>query len=289
MLRKITFSSLLILVTGCSAYSLQELRKTTPKGSEFQKELSRFYMKLAESEEKDYDWRDSWYFADKGLVAAYGHDVNPEELKNWDIAEDKLPQLKAARDDLIFALKSDIILKKPKLTAKAQYYFDCWVEQQEENWQQEEIDYCRNGFNETMAELVLTKIDSKRKNIKTLKKSSGKSLVNKVRKPPEEKSTVIYSYLVLFKDGGIELTSMGSSALEEIINILKDKKNYEIIISDKSGVVKNDLLSERVQYIKEFLIASSIEGGSIKTSVTVNSSGSRAVKAKFRVEIFINE
>ena len=50
------------------------LRNTTPSGSPFQQELARLYMDFASQDEKGYDWFNSWYFADKGLRAAYGKD-----------------------------------------------------------------------------------------------------------------------------------------------------------------------------------------------------------------------
>src|SRR5580658_2925105 len=70
--------------SGCEMYSLEKLRHTTPSGSPFQTELSKLYMDFAAQEEKEYDWYNSWHFADKGLQAAYGKDVMPEDLKNWD-------------------------------------------------------------------------------------------------------------------------------------------------------------------------------------------------------------
>src|SRR3546814_7413405 len=42
---------------------------------------------------------------------------------------------------------------KPQLAAHAQGSFDCWVEQQEENHQPDDIAACRGEFLEAMAEL----------------------------------------------------------------------------------------------------------------------------------------
>ena len=57
-------------------------------------------------------WHAAWcwdeyflsYFADKGLRAAYGHDVQPEDLSRWDLPDDSVKALEAAYADLLKAL-----------------------------------------------------------------------------------------------------------------------------------------------------------------------------------------
>src|SRR5277367_95507 len=122
------------LSSGCAMYTLEELRHTTPSGTPFQKELAKLYMDFAEENEKGYDWFNSWYFADKGLRAAYGKDVAPEELKDWDIPKEALPYLQRAHGELLLALTPQNEEMHPTTTAQAQFYFDCWVQRQEENW-----------------------------------------------------------------------------------------------------------------------------------------------------------
>lgn len=134
------------MLAGCSTYSLEELRHATPKGTAFQTALSKLYRDFAIQEEKDYDWFTSMYFADKGLTAAYGNDVEPEDPDEWDEPEDVLPTMRKAREVLVSVLNEQTKKTYPHLAARAQYYFDCWVEQQEENWQQDDIAICRNGL-----------------------------------------------------------------------------------------------------------------------------------------------
>ncbi len=142
-----------LLLSGCAMYRLEELRHTTPQGTPFQDALARLYMDFATQEEKTYAWADSWYFADKGLTSAYGHDVAPEELADWDIPKDKLPELERARAQLMAVLTPENEKAKPDVAAKAQFYFDCWVKEQEANWQGDNIAYCRDGLHEALAHL----------------------------------------------------------------------------------------------------------------------------------------
>lgn len=153
-IKKIALASALALaVSGCSMYKLEELRHTTPSGTPFQNALAKLYMDFASQEEKEYDWRDSWHFADKGLSLAYGKDAGPEELANWEIPEAVLPEMENARASLMAALTPDLMRVSPSRAAEAQFYFDCWVEQQEENWQEEDIAYCRDNLMLLLAEL----------------------------------------------------------------------------------------------------------------------------------------
>lgn len=155
----ITLLAATCLIVGCSTYSLKELRHTTPKGSEFQKSLSRLYMEYAIEEEKNYDWFTSMHFADKGLLAAYGNDVDPEKPEEWDVPDEVLPSMRRARDALVSVLNSSARSTYPHVAARAQYYFDCWVEQQEENWQEHDIDTCRNGLADMFERLGVTGIE----------------------------------------------------------------------------------------------------------------------------------
>lgn len=139
--------SLLVFLAGCdTTRSLQELRKAPLSGDSFQLYLAKHYLDFSESEEKQYDWWSSKYFADKGLMAAYGQDVPPEHLENWSLPAAILPELKDAKAKLDAILTPAFKQAEPKRAATLQYSFDCWVEQAEEGWQQADIDACRNQF-----------------------------------------------------------------------------------------------------------------------------------------------
>jgi outer membrane protein OmpA-like peptidoglycan-associated protein len=147
--------ALVAALGACSTHSLEELRRTDPKGNAFQVTLANLYLDFATEEEKNYDWKDSWHFADKGLLAAYGHNVAPESLEAWDIPAEALPDLQEARTRMVSALTPEAIQAQPELAAQIVFNFDCWVEQQEENWQPEDIAECRDGFAEALTEFTV--------------------------------------------------------------------------------------------------------------------------------------
>ncbi len=157
ILHVVAVLSLSANLTGCVTYSLEELRHAELKGSDFHKALARMYLDFASSEEKEYDWFDSMYFADKGLKAAYGKDTAPEDLKGWDIPKDILPEMESTRAMLLETLTPQTIAAHPEMAARAQFMFDCWAEQQEENWQVDDIAHCRDGVKDALKELGVTK------------------------------------------------------------------------------------------------------------------------------------
>lgn len=155
-----------VMTSSCAMYSLEELRNTASAGDAFQTALSKRYMDFATEEEKDYDWASSWHFADKGLMLAYGKDMPPEDLNNWSIPEDVLPALEKARAQVLAVLTPENMKRAPERTADVQFYFDCWVEQQEENWQVDDIAFCRDHLMHALEGFASASTPSKAKSVK---------------------------------------------------------------------------------------------------------------------------
>jgi OOP family OmpA-OmpF porin len=141
-------------LTGCAS-NIEQLRNTTPSGgTAFTQALASEYrdFTLFEADEM-YDWPDADYFARKGLAAAGGEVVLPEDLANWDLPQSHVGELTDARARLISVLDGGARDSNPTVAARAQAKFDCWVEQQEENHQADHIAACRDEFLAAMEEL----------------------------------------------------------------------------------------------------------------------------------------
>jgi OOP family OmpA-OmpF porin len=141
-----------IVISGCASFPgttfyLDELKSASPSGAAFTQALSREYYAFAQSEKDQYDWMNSWHFAKKGLDASHGTVVAPEDLSDWSFDDKQAAaDLTASRARLVKALESNAPSRLPALTATAQVKFDCWVEQQDEGWQTDDIAACRNDF-----------------------------------------------------------------------------------------------------------------------------------------------
>lgn len=141
------------ILAGCAS-DIDQMRGAQATGSPFTQALTEEYRQLTIFEADEmYDWPDAGYFARKGLAAANGEVVLPEELGNWDLPADRVDEMAQARARLVELLDAGGRDAAPELAARAQGRFDCWVEQQEENHQFDHIAACRDEFYRALAEL----------------------------------------------------------------------------------------------------------------------------------------
>ncbi len=129
----------MLSVSACTAYEsfneVSALNEAQAVGSPFTRALATEYRRYANSELKDmFDYPDALHFARKGLAAASGETVMPEPLVDWNLLAEHIDELGAARARLVSAFDVGARETDPELSAVAQAKFDCWIEQQEENW-----------------------------------------------------------------------------------------------------------------------------------------------------------
>ena len=263
-----------VVLAGCTDFSLRELRKAESKGTPFQTFLAAEYLRFSESEANQYDWIDSKYFADKGLRAIYGNAVEPEAVSGWDVPAATKPALEEARATLMAKLTPDFITSQPEKAARLQFLFDCWLEQQEENWQQEDIASCKQQLFAEMEDAVPV-----------------------IEEEPQVVST---SYIVFFEWNKDELTTAAQDIINQVVTQIKSEERYEIILNghtDRSGSESYNLeLSQRrVARVREALIAKGASEKAIvvyafgETDPRLATQDGVREKANRRVEIFINE
>lgn len=141
----------LAFVAGCAARpDLNAIRSMPSKGDAFQQALHGEYLVLAKWEEDQGDYDSADYYVAKAKMAAEGKAVAPTEMKERKIPTSAIADLNAARARLMGALAATASKKAPADAARAQTMFDCWMEQQEENFQPEDIALCRSGFEGAM-------------------------------------------------------------------------------------------------------------------------------------------
>jgi OOP family OmpA-OmpF porin len=138
-----------------NATNIDDIRNVDVQGqSAFLQALTHEYRDIVIFEADEmYDWPDADFFAQKGLAAARGEVVLPEELGRWDLPAHSVDELTEARSRLMRQLDSGARDAKPEVAARTQGAFDCWVEQQEENHQPDDIAACRDDFFAALAEL----------------------------------------------------------------------------------------------------------------------------------------
>ena len=86
-------------------------------------------------------------------MAAMGDAFPPEPIAERSLPDNMVNSMTAARTRLIRALLTPAASSKARTAARAQAMFDCWMQEQEENFQPGDIAACRAAFTAALAEL----------------------------------------------------------------------------------------------------------------------------------------
>jgi OOP family OmpA-OmpF porin len=153
-IRLLGAGALAVLVSSCAYVDVDDVRGLDPQGSDFAKALFAEYVALADESVAEYDFDDASNFAAKAQLAAGGEEVLPWEPSAWDIPADMLPEFEDARARLIAALDAGGRTAAPAEAARATAMYDCWIEEQEEGHQPEDINRCRGAFELALANVL---------------------------------------------------------------------------------------------------------------------------------------
>ncbi|NVK17889.1 MAG: OmpA family protein [Methylocystaceae bacterium] len=155
--------SALPLLAACAAnWDVDGAKMAQNDGSAFQKELQSEYARLAGLERDEGDWADARLFVNKALATTKG-EIDPQMVSERSIPEDKVAEMSAAREKLMAAFAAGGKEATPNAAARAQAGFDCWMQEQEENFQPDDIEACKKyfmaGLNDMGAKPVAPKMD----------------------------------------------------------------------------------------------------------------------------------
>jgi OOP family OmpA-OmpF porin len=236
------------LLAGCSS-DIEQVRNVQPTGgSEFTRALAEEYKQFAIFEaDTRFDWPDAGYFARKGLAAANGEVVLPEDLANWDIPVGMVDELSSARARLITVLDAGARDTNPVLAARAQGRFDCWVENAEENHEPMAIQACRDEFYTALEQL-----------------ETPPAPPAEVIPPPEV-------YIVLFDFDKANIRPDGQQVVNQVLADAAAKGAPQISVTghaDRSGPADYNLALSlrRADAVRQALIAGGISADQITVS-----------------------
>ena len=138
-----------LALVGCSGMDTDKLRgMQTPSGTPFNTALVNEYRAAAVYEATvEYEWDEADVFARKGLKAAAGELVQPDELSQWKIPDARKAELTQARSQLMAALNAGGRERTPQECAIAQVNLDGWMEEEAEGYTDSQN---RKVFLETM-------------------------------------------------------------------------------------------------------------------------------------------
>ncbi len=286
MLFRITSVALLGLVlVGCDlpGTKLEKAQRVEPKGSTFDVSLYQEYIDLSSSEYNEGDYGDSDNFATRAMQSGTGGTVAPEEISARRLPENKVDELTSARQRLVGALSKGAAEKVPAEAARAQTGFDCWMQEQEENFQPDDIEACRSRF---FAALEYIEDAMKPKPI-------AKKVEPPVAPPPASEL-----YLVYFDFDNAELSEAAKAVLETASLAAQKLKGMTVSVSghtDLAGTAdfNMELSKRRAMAVSEALIKAGVASAAIKaeafgqTLPAIITADGVAEARNRRVEIFL--
>lgn len=120
----------------------------------FEKILAEDYYKLARYEnDHAMDYKAAQYYTKKAKDATMGKQVQPGNLRQFDVPDSEKPQLIQARAQLDTALQTQRSPYTDPMLAKAVVCYDCWLDQAEEG-KTGAAATCADSFNNALANLA---------------------------------------------------------------------------------------------------------------------------------------
>jgi OOP family OmpA-OmpF porin len=301
-LRIISLFSLFILISsGCTR--LEDLRRVELKGTKFDQELARRYQQFAEAEAREYDWVDSQHFVNKAMNAAYARRPAPESLNDWKLPNLIRPELQHARNILIEILQNQYLVEEqPAQAASAQFHFDCWVEQQEENWQSADIEHCKSEFYIAVKALAEAMWDKQPLPIKKLEQHAisapkkSHSVAHKAKNSSTKHDKQYNAYQLIFPKGDINLTKVAYSTLSKVVRNISTKPGTQVVITSYSNQKiseeqRMDLAKARAIAVKDNLIRLGVNPNNISVFAYAEASelSASSEQGKNHIELLLND
>lgn len=250
-----------LALAGCTGYKshseVEALNEAKAVGSPFTQALSAEYRDYANKQQNvDFDYPDALHFARKGLAASAGEIVLPEPVSDWNLKPEHVEELAAARSQLTIALDRGAREAAPKEAAVAQARFDCWIEQQEENWDKAENVTCKKQFWDALNALPAT--------IAPPAPEEMMPPVTAVPAPTGAMAPEDAKYLVFFDFNASKIDAGGASIVDSVAAEVK-KQNIKAVnivgFTDTSGSKKYNkrLSAKRANAVRDALVARGID------------------------------
>lgn len=211
-----------------------------PAAEDFLGALSMGYRELARERDSASDFIDAARFLQRAGAAARGERIWPEEINARILPRYALQDLVYARTRLMRAYDLGADQRYPRIAARAQVAFDCWMESQEENRFPEYVHRCRQTFEDAMSGMEIQPL---------AKQSSQRAMpaAEPAREPscPSNSCTPLTLYFDLDQD------SLGEAERAKLASWAESIKTHPLPIivaahADRSASERyNQALSER--------------------------------------------
>ena len=152
------------------------------------------------------------------------------------------------------ALQAGARDKAPIQAANAQVMFDCWMQEQEENFQPEDIARCRSGFMQALLGAEAA--------VKPMAKAPA-PMPKKAMAPKMAPKKVTQKFVVYFPFDSSKLTSESTREIMQVIDAAKTVKAKRVYLSGHTDRSGSDSYNNKLSDMRTNAVAEAIKGGGI--------------------------
>jgi len=152
------------------------------------------------------------------------------------------------------ALQAGARDKAPIQAANAQVMFDCWMQEQEENFQPEDIARCRSGFMQALLGAEAA--------VKPMAKAPA-PMPKKAMAPKMAPKKVTQKFVVYFPFDSSKLTSESTRVIMQVIDAAKTVKAKRVYLSGHTDRSGSDSYNNKLSDMRTNAVAKAIKGGGI--------------------------
>jgi outer membrane protein OmpA-like peptidoglycan-associated protein len=182
--------------------------------------------------EDESEWDDAAFFARKGLKAAAGEVVSPEEMAAWPkVPAGRVKELADARSRLLGYFDQGARDRVPAAAAKAQAKFDCWVEEEAEG---DSDSSCRAEFLKVELQLKLKVVEAP---------------------TPVVAPKIVKTFVVYFDLGKSDLTAASRKTLSEVVVSQMEIKPLNVFVAGHTDTVGSTALNDKLAAVRAKVVA----------------------------------
>lgn len=204
----------------------------------FNEALRKDYLTFALYERNtEYDWRDAGFHAAKASVASTDKTPAVSPRAHWMLPDTATAKFDEGFTSLNAALDGGGRDKAPMEASRAQTFFECWAEEQEENHQHDRIAYCWDGFQAALKQVQAAIAP------KPAAAAPSTPAPSAISEPPAR------DYLVFFDFDQTAIRQDSAAILDKVTAAMRDLKGKMVELighADRAGADRyNQRLSER--------------------------------------------
>jgi OmpA-OmpF porin, OOP family len=256
----------LVLLAGCQSFigafsadkNLEAAKVSGPPAGEFDAALQQEYITVAQTELDEYDFQHADLFARKAIAAANGEDVQPEDPGGWNLTRDMAGPFYAARGRMLLALDNDGRTKAPGDAAHAQVMYDCWLEEQSEGHEADEIAACKEAF-----EAALAKVQE------AIAEPEPEPMAEEA--PPPAPEPPARDYLVYFDFDKTDIRVDAASILDRVAEAVAELGSNDVVLTGFTDTAGPEEYNQKLSVKRAVSVRDYLAG--LGLSVTMQTSG----------------